>query len=457
MNAIHEAVEKGDGDEVLSLLEDGHNINAINDAYVTPAYLAVLNKQYDVLKLLLNHNAVQTYFDPLLLATSLDSEEYVQILIDYKFDPSYQSDDSDHGFPINLWTALHEACHMGLKKILEIFVRTNCDLDIRNEENATPVYISCQYGEKECLELLLNHGADAEIPVETGETPLHIACQEGHHGCVATLLNYGVNIESRNELERTSLAVACYHEQYECAKLLIESNASIDGEDNDNSPIHLAARNIDGLCLSLLIENGADVNSDLYSCTPLYEAVSANNLPAVKLLLLKGADPNRICETKYPLLCKTPLMVATSEVGNVEIIRELVAHGADVNLRTFTSPLILAAKYKSCESLNELLSYDIDVNYVDIQGESALTTLCMQLIKNYNSDDYKELLQCCRKILVLGGNITQLITEPRQLTHLCRVKIRCLLGGKRLGHIKRLPLPTILKDYLNHKEEMTFE
>lgn len=99
----------------------------------------------------------------------------------------------------------------------------------------------------------------------------------------------GVNIDSRNELERSSLAVACVHDQYECAKILIENDASIHVEDesNDNSPIHLAARNIDGLCLSLLIENGANVNGNCYS-TPLYEAVSVKNLPGVKLLLLKG-------------------------------------------------------------------------------------------------------------------------------------------------------------------------
>ena len=75
--------------------------------------------------------------------------------------------------------------------ILRKFLETNCDLDVRNEEGATPVYISCQYGQTNCLQLLLNYGANAEIAVDTGDTPLNIACQEGYYDCVVILLNHG--------------------------------------------------------------------------------------------------------------------------------------------------------------------------------------------------------------------------------------------------------------------------
>lgn len=217
------------------------------------------------------------------------------------------------------------------------------------------------------------------------------------------------------------------------------------------------------------------------------------------------------------MLRKTALMAAACN-GNVEIIQELVSHGADVNQATFTSPLMLAAKFKRCDALRQLLSYNPEINYVDEGGNSLLSTLCAVIVANYSTDEYEDLLQCCRVVLTSGADISHLakvskhspimdpvlmrmcadlirllmefstcrehvqfltkicetymsiderledweqlynfIWQPRQLVHLCRIKIRCVIGRKRLGMIQELHLPEILKDYLQHKEEMTFD
>ena len=206
-------------------------------------------------------------------------------------------------------------------------------------------------------------------------------------------------------------------------------------------------------------------------------------------------------------------MAAACE-DNAEIIKELVSHGADVNQTTFTSSLMLAAKFKSCGALTQLLIYNPDINFMDNQCNSALSTLCTVLVLNYSTDEYDNLLQCCRMILVSGGDITNVIRvsqkspimdcmfvrmcpdlirlllefatsrehvlflskicemncgkeledweqlydfiwQPRMLSHLCRIKIRCALGVKRLKKIEELPLPAVLKDYLCHSKEMT--
>ena len=208
------------------------------------------------------------------------------------------------------------------------------------------------------------------------------------------------------------------------------------------------------------------------------------------------------------MLCKTSLMAAACN-NNVEIIKELVSYGADVNQTTFTSPLMLAAKYKSCDALEQLLSYNPNINFIDEGGNSALSTLFTALVLNYSTSEYDHLLKHCRKILISGGDITHLknvssmspiidtvfvrmcpdllrlllefatckehiqfisticemcigkgledweqlydfIWQPRKLTHLCRITIRSALGVKQLGQIEELPLPTTLKDYLRY-------
>lgn len=98
------------------------------------------------------------------------------------------------------------------------------------------------------------------------------------------------------------------------------------------TPIHSAADGQNAQCLELLIENGFDVNSllsdhisesyDDERKTALYFAVCNNDILCTEILLAAGADPNL-----DPLNC---LLVAV-RASNHEIVRLLLAHGANVN------------------------------------------------------------------------------------------------------------------------------
>jgi hypothetical protein len=79
---VHEAVVKGDCEKILSLLEEGYNVNDIDDHHQSPVHLAVAHKQYDVLKLLLSCNGqpvIEGCSYPLLFATSEDDQECVEV------------------------------------------------------------------------------------------------------------------------------------------------------------------------------------------------------------------------------------------------------------------------------------------------------------------------------------------------------------------------------------------
>lgn len=80
-----------------------------------------------------------------------------------------------------------------------------------------------------------------------------------------------------------------------------------------------------------LLEKGADVNTtDTYGRTPLRLAVDEdeNATKIVKALLEKGAEPDKVRDTNMT----TPLQIA-AEIGNVEIVKALLAAGADANIR----------------------------------------------------------------------------------------------------------------------------
>lgn len=81
---IHDAVVNGDCDRILTLLDEGYNIDDLNHRHETPVHLAVLHKQYNVLKLLLDHNAlvfIEGCSNPLLFATTKEDDECIEVTL----------------------------------------------------------------------------------------------------------------------------------------------------------------------------------------------------------------------------------------------------------------------------------------------------------------------------------------------------------------------------------------
>jgi hypothetical protein len=114
-----------------------------------------------------------------------------------------------------------------------------------------------------------------------------------------------------------------------------------------------AARNGDiDRVRSLLSESGnsrVDVNLRGESgFTPLFVAVSKLNVPIAKLLLESGSDPN--IPGLYPLET-IPLLYAAS-IGNMEMVNLLLAHGADITVKTSRGTTVLHAAVNSGNGAN---------------------------------------------------------------------------------------------------------
>lgn len=75
-------------------------------------------------------------------------------------------------------------------------------------------------------------------------------------------------------------------------------------DDDDSTPLHLAAQNGFTEIIGLLLDCGADINEDEFEETPLYEAVRFGQIETVQFLLENGAN----IEAKGMFL--TPLYLA---------------------------------------------------------------------------------------------------------------------------------------------------
>ena len=132
----------------------------------------------------------------------------------------------------------------------------------------------------------------------------------------------------------------------------------------------------------LMLERGAEVNSrDRRGGTPLHEAVRQGKIDLVRDLVARGADLHARTETPpgppspFRTGGMTPFLTA-AESGNVAMMRELIALGADPKAKTpdGAGGMLLAAASRKLEAVKLMLELGADVNEARRSGGTALHT-----------------------------------------------------------------------------------
>ncbi|XP_008579454.1 PREDICTED: ankyrin repeat and SOCS box protein 14 isoform X2 [Galeopterus variegatus] len=455
----------------------------------TPLFLAVSNCLLENASFLLvngcNPNAKNFEGNsPLLTAVLCDSYDMAALLISHGANVNLQC--------VNKRTALHEAAKLGRKDMVKLMLVSGAHPDPQSSYGFTPLALAAQSGHTEIMEmllqkgkifcqasdsssilleaarggnpdsvtLLLEHGADANIPKNSGHLPIHVAADRGHLLALKML----VPVTDLAAIKRSGI-----------------------------SPIHCAAAGAHPQCLELLIQAGFDVNFmldqrirkhyDDQRKSALYFAVSNGDLSSIKLLLSAGALPNQ-----DPVNC---LQIAL-RMGNYELISLLLRHGANVNYFCRVNPLhfpsALQYTLKDEVMLRMLLNYGYDTQrcfdcphgdkvhpFYTFEGWTSTvirdTKFCEVITLSWLQHlsgkvvrvmlDYVDQVRICSKLKAvlqkqgLWSEIHFILTNPRSLKHLCRLKIRKCMGRLHLRcpvFMSFLPLPNRLKAYVLYKE-----
>lgn len=170
---------------------------------------------------------------------------------------------------------------------------------------------------------------------------------ERHLATVRALLDVGADPNVAVKLndgtgEIAALYFPCVQGNVAVARLLLERGAN----PTDGESLYHAAQHDHEACLALLVEFGADVHRgpDAHGNTPLHflAAHTPNNritptaLRGLRWLLAHGADPNVRSyggRAGHPQAGETVLHRAAAVGHDADVVRDLIAYGADITLR----------------------------------------------------------------------------------------------------------------------------
>jgi ankyrin repeat protein len=268
---------------------------------------------------------------------------------------------------------------VGLLAIVGVVVLWHHEL-VRSRNDA--LVRAADDGDLERVQELLRAGASADArgsDINT-ETALMRAAARGHLEIVRTLLAHGAAVDARHvgrgELRgRTALMFAVANSRkVEVIQFLLDRGADVSVKDAlGESPLTLALKSKDVPLAQLLVERGADVNAtDRFGRPALISAIKLQRpsfgapspVPAlVRAMLEHGADveakDSGLTTLSYTepvgfgatavatetnadpgVADRTALMVAV-QTGNIDIVKALLAKGADVNAKDSTGKTAL--------------------------------------------------------------------------------------------------------------------
>ncbi|HEX5228521.1 MAG TPA: ankyrin repeat domain-containing protein [Bryobacteraceae bacterium] len=333
-------------------------------------------------------------------------------------------------------TAMQLASLHGSPAMIEALLKAGADANEHGLHDETPLMFAARAGSIPTLDSLLKHGALVNAKESLrGTTALMWAVEQGHTGSAEFLIQHGADVsvassfdskggtaylaptvKGRANQEKNFRRFTSDSKTGELSAKDAEALAAAFGVPHNSkggglTALILAAREGHLDCAKLLLDAHADVNqTSHYGWTPLLTAVQNRHYKFAAYLLDHGANPNIANNGGW-----SPLYIATDnrnieggdypvrdpDMDHLDIIKLLLAHGANVNARIcgvesrpqackgdstetrtiFTmqwlyedgaTPFLRAAQSGDVELMKLLLQHGADPKITTANGDTAL-------------------------------------------------------------------------------------
>jgi uncharacterized protein len=385
---------------------------------------------------------------PLATAAELSDSDAIRVLLEKKAGLNAAQADG--------MTALHWAAHHDDLNLVKRLIASGASTNAVSRYGVTPLTLACTNGNAPITESLLDAGADPNSTLPGGETALMIASRTGQVGPVESLLAHGADVNAHDHKKQSSLMWAAADGNVNVVDVLLKAGADVRTPlASGFTPFFFAVREGSTDVVRRLIQAGASVNETMrpekgsglaskHATTPLILAVENGHFELAAALLEAGADPNdrpngftalhAISWVRKPIRGDgDPPPIGSGNMSSLELVRQLVAHGADVNVRlengasgrgefttTGSTPFLLAARASDAPLMKVLLELGADpkvANADDCTPLLAATGVGALGDGDETAGTEDEALKAVQMLLKLGANVNAVDKNGETVMH----------------------------------------
>ena len=299
-------------------------------------------------------------------------------------------------------TVLHFAVENDETELIQALLAAGARARVANRHGITPLHLAATNGNATIVQRLIAAGADVNGVTPGGETALMMASRTGDPETIKALLTHGAMVDAKEGWRgQTALMWAATENNAAAIRLLVEAGADVKTKSTGGSftAFLFAVRGGHIDAARALLDSGANVNERLSDgMSALVLALYNAHFELAAFLLDRGADPNAAEQGWTALLqvawsrrpnrgFNMPGAVPTGRIDSLELVRKLVAKGANVNARMTkeprdgnrnmlnrigATPFVMAAKSADVPLMRVLLESGADPKIKTNDGTSAL-------------------------------------------------------------------------------------
>jgi len=410
----------------------------------------------------------------LVEAVRNQDQQQVRALLNQRIDVNARAGDGS--------TALLWAAHWNALETASLLIRAGADANASNDFRMTALSEACTNGSAGFVDLLLKAGANPNTPVATGVPPIMTCARTGSADAIKMLIAGDADVNAKEPAQnQTALMWAAAEHHPDVVRMLIEAKADIRAHTkNGFTALHFAAREGDIESARLLLAAGVNINirsepersqtvgrneqntsraaaaggglqplagtralsaTASEGATPLLVATMRAQVPLALFLLDQGALPDVSEAGLTPLHWASttwengtanpvygfdePMAGITDRRAKLQLVRALLAHGANPNARITrlkpafaggytdvvgATPFLLAASVDDVEMMRILLDAGADPKLVtDTKTTAVMAAAALNRLVGESPVAEKQALEAVNFLLGLGlsaGGVT---------------------------------------------------